>query len=149
MSQTITPKQRAISALKSLFVADALAMPPNKRRFANIYFQVPKLGYFFHPLPLRKALAEYEEVCSEAAGAGVDLVSKVLFMVLMLVLMMVVMLMTMVVMMMMIQRKALLVICDKGRSQLYSNHEYMNIPSLIFNGRTTVYIYNSMLNHSF
>lgn len=27
MSQTITPKQRAISALKSLFVADALAMP--------------------------------------------------------------------------------------------------------------------------
>jgi len=43
------------------WLADALAMPPNKRRFANIYFQVPKLGYFFHPLPLRQALAEYDE----------------------------------------------------------------------------------------
>ena len=46
------------------WLADALAMPPNKRRFANIYFQVPKLGYFFHPLPLRKALAEYDEFCA-------------------------------------------------------------------------------------
>ena len=46
------------------WLADALAMPPNKRRFANIYFQVPKLGYFFHPLPLRQALAEYDEFCA-------------------------------------------------------------------------------------
>ena len=35
-----------------------------KRRFANIYRQVPKLGYFFHPLPLSKALAEYDEFCA-------------------------------------------------------------------------------------
>eukprot|EP00982_Pelagococcus_subviridis_P012374 31166-Pelagococcus_subviridis.AAC.9 len=42
----------------------AIAMPPTKRRFANIYRQVPKLGYFFHALPLSKALAEYDEFCA-------------------------------------------------------------------------------------
>ena len=46
------------------WLADALALPASKRRFANIYRQVPKLGYFFHPLPLSKALAEYDEFCA-------------------------------------------------------------------------------------
>ena len=46
------------------WLADALALPVSKRRFANIYRQVPKLGYFFHPLPLSKALAEYDEFCA-------------------------------------------------------------------------------------
>lgn len=43
---------------------EALALPPAKRKFANIYRQVPKLGYYFHPLPLSKALAEYDEFCA-------------------------------------------------------------------------------------
>ena len=47
------------------------------------------------------ALAEYEEVCSEAAGAGVDLVSKVLLTLLMMVVML--MIMTMMTMIMMVR----------------------------------------------
>ena len=43
------------------WLADALALPVAKRRFANIHRQVPKLGYFFHPPALSKALAEYDE----------------------------------------------------------------------------------------
>lgn len=46
------------------WVSDALALPLNKRRFSNIYRQVPKLGYIFHPLPLSKALMEYDEFCA-------------------------------------------------------------------------------------
>ena len=43
---------------------EALALPVHKRKFANIYRQVPGLGYYFHPLPLQKALAEYDEFCA-------------------------------------------------------------------------------------
>jgi IMP and pyridine-specific 5'-nucleotidase len=46
------------------WVIDALSAPPSKRRFSNIYRQVPKLGFIFHPLPLSKALAEYDEFCA-------------------------------------------------------------------------------------
>ena len=50
------------------------------------------------------ALAEYEEVCSEAAGAGVDLVSKVMMVmvVVMMMVMVIVMMMVMVIIMMMV-----------------------------------------------
>ena len=50
------------------------------------------------------ALAEYEEVCSEAAGAGVDLVSKVMMMMVlgMMMVMGIVMMMVMVIVMMMV-----------------------------------------------
>jgi IMP and pyridine-specific 5'-nucleotidase len=34
---------------------ESLKLPPHKRKFANIYRQVPKLGYYFHSLPLTKA----------------------------------------------------------------------------------------------
>ena len=43
---------------------EALKLPEKKRKFANIYHQVPKLGYYFHALPLSKALAEYDEFCA-------------------------------------------------------------------------------------
>ena len=46
------------------WVRDALKLPVAKRRFSNIYRQVPKLGFIFHPLPLSKALAEYDEFCA-------------------------------------------------------------------------------------
>ena len=46
------------------WVGDALSLPVSKRRFSNIYRQVPKLGFIFHPLPLSKALAEYDEFCA-------------------------------------------------------------------------------------
>ena len=45
-------------------MGDALSLPVSKRRFSNIYRQVPKLGFIFHPLPLSKALAEYDEFCA-------------------------------------------------------------------------------------
>ena len=38
--------------------------PCAQRRFSNIYRQVPKLGFIIHPLPLSKALAEYDEFCA-------------------------------------------------------------------------------------
>jgi IMP and pyridine-specific 5'-nucleotidase len=46
------------------WLAEALAQSVTKRRYAKIYRQVPGLGYFFHPLPLTKALAEYDEFCA-------------------------------------------------------------------------------------
>ena len=46
------------------------------------------------------ALAEYEEVCSEAAGAGVDLVSKVDLIVMVTIVEIVMMVMMMMMMMM-------------------------------------------------
>ena len=43
---------------------ESMALPVNKRKFSNLYRQVPKLGYYFHPLPLRRALGEYDEFCA-------------------------------------------------------------------------------------
>ena len=68
------------------------------------------------------ALAEYEEVCSEAAGAGVDLVSKVMMV------MVIVMMMVMGIVMMMVMGIAMIMTSSSdelrhGRNTLHHDDD--------------------------
>jgi IMP and pyridine-specific 5'-nucleotidase len=43
------------------WIDETLQLPKERRQFTRLHKMVPQVGYFFHSLPLTKALKEYDE----------------------------------------------------------------------------------------